>query len=215
MKRLSIALALVLGISTLGCQSGYQQFYQSYPYVNDAEFAAIVLTKSEYTNTQTTTSTLFLPTSSTRYHSGTAAANTIYFSGDTSSTTVGYIGTGSTRGTKAVPYTTHQRRYDQEAVYLAKWNGKFKFGVSLIDLTPESRTELQRNMGAFVELVIEDTPAFYANLLPGDVLIAIDNTAVRNVTHALELMRSINDSVPSSDLTVIRNGQEASIHVTF
>lgn len=73
--------------------------------------ATVVLTNSEYTNTQTTTSTLFLPDNKTTFHSGTANINTSYtniYGGNlgSSHSNLGYGGVSTTYGTKAVPYTS-------------------------------------------------------------------------------------------------------------
>jgi len=77
------------------------------------------------------------------------------------------------------------------------------------------RTELERNTGALIDIVIEDTPAFYSNVMAGDVLVAIDGQLVKNGQHAHELMRALPESQPSSNFLVIRKGEEKSIKVTF
>jgi len=68
--------------------------------------ATIVLINSQYTNTQTTTSTLFLPDNKTTYHSGSANAYSIYnnsYGGYGSvNTNATYSGTSTTYGTKAI-----------------------------------------------------------------------------------------------------------------
>lgn len=182
--------------------------------------ATIVLVNSQYTNTLTTTSTLFLPDNKTTYHSGTASANTTYnnnYGGylGNSNTNVTYNGTSTTYGTKAVPVTSHQRRYDQNAVYLVKSTKKPKFGVAFNDLSPDQRLVLERNTGVFISVVMEDSPAFYSNVLAGDVLIAVDGQRVINTKQAMQLMDSVNPEKSSSVLTVIRKGKEKAIHVQF
>lgn len=182
--------------------------------------ATIVLINSQYTNTQTRTSTLFLPDNKTTYHSGTANSNTTYqnsYSGHlgNSSTNTGYSGTSITYGIKAVPHTTYKRRYDQNAVYFIKSTKKLRFGVYVNDLSLDQRIDLERNTGAFINVVIEDSPAFYSNVMMGDVLIAIDGTSVKNANHALELMRNVSNAATSSDFTVIRNGVEKKINIQF
>ena len=147
--------------------------------------ATIILVNSKYTNTQTTTSTLFLPDNKTTYYSGTGTANTSYnsaYSGylGSSSTNAYYSGTSTTYGTKAIPITSHQQRYDQTAVYLVKSTKKLKYGISFKDLTPDQRRSFERNTGVLIYIVMEDTPAFYANVLPGDILIKIDGSLVKN-----------------------------------
>jgi serine protease Do len=181
--------------------------------------ATVVLISSKYTNTQTITSTLLLPDNKTTYHSGTANANTTYSSNGSnlgsSNTNVIYNGTSTTYGTKAVPITTNQRRYDQGAVYFVKSNKKYKFGAQFSDLTPEQRTLLERNTGAQVKVVIEDSPAFYSNVLAGDFLIAIDGQLIKNTEQGVQLMGSVPSEAKYSTLTIIRNGTKKNIKVQF
>lgn len=191
---------------------GYSSFNGGYEDIKNAAAqakrigATVVLTNSEYTNTQSSTSALLLPNNQTTYHSGSVYGSGAYG---------GYSGTSTTYGTTAVPYTTHQRRYDQVAVYLVKSTQKIRFGVSVNDLPPDMRAELERNTGALIDIVIEDTPAFYSNVMAGDVLVSIDGQLVKNGQHALELMRSVPESWPSSDFLVIRKGEEKSIRIMF
>lgn len=106
-------------------------------------------------------------------------------------------------------------RYDQVAFYFIKSTKKIRFGVYLNDLPPDMRAELERNTGALIDVVVEDTPAFYSNIMAGDVLISIDDQLVRNAEHASELMAAVPDSKLSSNFLVIRKGEEKSIKVTF
>lgn len=182
--------------------------------------ATIVLVKAEYTNTLTTNSTLFLPDNKTTYHSGTGSANTTYsspYSGylGSSNTNATYSGTSTTYGKKAVPITSHQQRYDQEAVFLVKSTKKLKFGMGTRDLTPELRMQIERNSGAEIMGTIEESPSFYANVLKGDILIDIDGVMVKNSKHAFELMTNVNPEASSSVLTIIRKGKEKKITVKF
>jgi hypothetical protein len=182
--------------------------------------ATLVLVSSQFTNTQTTTSTLFLPDNKTTYHSGTGSGTTSYNSAyggylGISNTNATYSGTSTTYGTKAVPITSHQRRYDQNAVYFVKTTKKFKFGFFINDLTPDQRAQFERNTGVLINVVIEDSPAFYSNVLAGDVIIAVDGHLVKNARHAMKLMADISPNQKSSKLTVIRNGTEKEIEVQF
>lgn len=168
--------------------------------------ATLVLTNSEYTNTQSSTSTLFIPNTQTTYHSGSV------YSGSSTGT---YNGTSTTYGSTAVPYTTHQRRFDQTAVYLAKLTKKLKFGVEVRDLSPEQRLAIERNTGALIDIVMENEPAFNSNIMAGDILVSIDGQKVINGSNAVQLMGSIPNGQPSSSLTIIRNGKERVITVEF
>ena len=179
--------------------------------------ATIVLVNSKYTNTQTSTATLFLPNNKTTYHAGTVNTNTTYNNGlyGSSNTNGTYNGTSTTYGTKAIPITTNQRRYDQSATYFVKSNKKYKFGVQFLNLTPDQRKLLERNTGVQVQVVIEDSPAFYSNVLAGDFLIALDGQLIKNTEHGVKLMGKVPDNIDSSILTVIRKGIKKEIKVQF
>ena len=191
---------------------GYSSFNGGYEEAKNAAAqakrigATVVLINSEYTNTQTNTSALFLPNNQTTYYSGN-----VYGGGNYG----GYSGTSTTYGSTAIPFTTNQMRYDQVAFYFIKSTKKMRFGVYLNDLPPDMRAELERNTGALIDVVVEDTPAFYSNIMAGDVLISIDDQLVRNAEHASELMAAVPDSKLSSNFLVIRKGEEKSIKVTF
>ena len=147
--------------------------------------ATIVLTNSEYTDTQTTNSAIIIPNTQTTYY------------GDT-----------------VVPFTTHQRRFDQNAVYLVRSTKKFRYGISIADLNTEKRAEIERNTGVLIDMVFEDTPAFYSNVIAGDILISVDGQNIINVEHAEDILKYSGNS-EYSILKVIRKGNEKEIKVEF
>ncbi|MEZ8197005.1 PDZ domain-containing protein [Vibrio cortegadensis] len=182
---------------------GYSSFNGGYEDISNAKAqakqvgATAVLVGAEYTNTQTNTQTLLLPSTQTTYLSGSIN------------------GTATTYGTKPVTYTSNQRRFDQTAYYFAKFTQKLQFGVSHSDLTPDMRKELQRNTGAIIEIVYEDTPAFYANIFMGDIVISVDSVNVKNGEHFAKLMAEVPANQPSSEFEILRNGKVHTITVTF
>lgn len=191
---------------------GYSSFNGKYEDTKNAAAqakklgATLVLVNSEYTNTQSSNSALLIPSNQTSFHTGSV------YSGGTYGT---YSGTTSSYGTSVVPFTMHQRRYDQTAYYLVKSTRKLRFGIALVDLTPNLRVEIERNTGALIDIVIEDTPAFYSNILAGDILISIDDNLVKNVKHAHELMVKIPEQQSVSTFVVMRNGRTKSIKINL
>ncbi|MEZ9366296.1 PDZ domain-containing protein [Vibrio sp. 10N.286.49.E11] len=191
---------------------GYSSFnggYQSTDYaIAQAKQvgATVVLVTSEYTDTQTVNTTLFLPDTQTSYTNGSV------YSTNARGT---YSATTTTHGTKAVPVSSTQHRYDQEAAYFVKSNFKYKFGFHYKDLTPEQRSNIGRNTGVLVGTVIEGTPVFYANLLAGDILVGVDGNMVRNQKHVDKLLQAVPTSQEKSTLTVLRNGKEIDLVVDF
>lgn len=89
------------------------------------------------------------------------------------------------------------------------------FGVSVADLTNEMRVKLERNTVALIDVVIEDTPAFYSNVLDGDILVAIDGTLIKNAQHALEIMKSYDISKGFAIWKIVRKGKEKEIEIKF
>lgn len=78
----------------------------------------------------------------------------------------------------------------------------------MLELTPEQRSALGRNSGVFLSVVYEETPAFDANVLVGDVLVAIDGQPVKNVDHAMQLLENIPQGTPTTTITVVRGDVE-------
>lgn len=89
-----------------------------------------------------------------------------------------------------------------------------KLGVSLRDLTLVERTDIERNKGAFIIDVFDDTPAFDSNIIPGDILIKISNFQVKDAAQALILIKAV-DTDEDLILTVFRKGNLKEITVKF
>lgn len=166
--------------------------------------AVLVLITSKFAETRTITTPLFVPNNQTTYSSGTVYGT---------SSSVNYSGTSTTYGTTVIPITTQQQRYEQTAVYFVKSTRKLKFGLFPVDLPPELRSKLERNTGALIDIVAEESPAFAANVLPGDVLIELNGAIVLNAKHASELMQSAQPINRKALLKVVRNGTERIIEV--
>ena len=191
---------------------GYSDFNGGYEDLSNVKAqakrlkAVAALVWWKYTDTQTATVPLYMPTSQTTYETGTITAGNTYGT---------YNGSSTTYGSTVVPVTTQQRRFDQSAVFFVKSTWKYRFGVQVADLTPDMRTSLGRNTGAVVDTVIEKTPAFYANILEGDVIVAVDENAVRDKEEATKAMLSVPPQAKSSVLTILRKGAEMKIEVKF
>jgi serine protease Do len=168
--------------------------------------ATLVLVKSEYTNTQTSTTALQLPNTQTNYHSGS-----VYGGGGVAN----YSGTTTTSGTTAIPITTHQRRYDQEAWFLVKASYIIPPKIDFYprDLSVEERIEIERNTGVVVATIYEDTPMFYANVLRGDIIIAVNGVQVKNSAQWGQLSDGITGK--STTLTILRKGVQKDLVVQF
>jgi S1-C subfamily serine protease len=67
---------------------------------------------------------------------------------------------------------------DYGAVYFVKQ--RFGLGVFIRDLNDSERQDLQTNRGVAIRLVVDDTPAYNADILVGDVITAIDTAPISN-----------------------------------
>jgi serine protease Do len=172
--------------------------------------APMVLVTSQFTGNRTVTTPLFLPNNQTTYYNGTTNGQINGYNANYNSNTTG---TATTYGTTVVPITSVQARYDQTAVYFARYVKKLKFGLSFVPLTPELRQKYERNTGALVDIVFENSPAFTANILPGDIVTEIDGKAVENNLQAMALMSDTQPINGLSTIKILRNGSEKTINV--
>jgi S1-C subfamily serine protease len=74
------------------------------------------------------------------------------------------------------------------------------------DLPDSLRVSLKRNAGVIIKIVLDDSPAFYANILPGDVLVSIDNQSINSMRDFPSVIRPYVGKRVA--FTIIRDGQE-------
>lgn len=178
--------------------------------------ASMALVSTKYTGTRTITTPLFLPNNQTTIYNGSSNgyingnAGGSNYNGNYSGTSTG---TATTYGTTVVPITTQQDRHDQTAVFFVKSLKKYRVGIQMNELTPEFRSKYERNTGVIISNVMEDSPAFVANVLPGDVLTAIGGSTVINPRGAIEQMKLCAPSGGDCILDIIRNGTAKSISI--
>ncbi len=133
----------------------------------------VLVLNPQYTGSVTSSIPLTTPTSTTSYTTGSATAygpgGTVNAYGNSTTTTYG-------SKTTYIPMTVH--RSDYGAVYFVKQ--RFNLGAFVRDLNDAERQELQTNQGVVVLTIVDDTPAFRADILPGDVILAIDGVRVPN-----------------------------------
>jgi len=163
--------------------------------------SVVALYTWKYTNTQTNSGVLLMP--QTNYHSGSVYGANSYAT---------YSGTSM--GTSAIPYSNTQRRFDQEAVYFIRSLHKLKFGFALLDIDRNQKIALGKS-GVIVEIIFEDTPAHYSNLLEGDVITKLNQIEIQNVEHINKLLMNYDISNGVANLSVIRNGEERIINILF
>jgi S1-C subfamily serine protease len=67
-------------------------------------------------------------------------------------------------------------RFDYGALYFVKRH--YVFGVNFRDPSDDERRTLQSNKGVYVLTVVDGSPAFKADILSGDMIVAIDGVPV-------------------------------------
>ena len=106
-------------------------------------------------------------------------------------------------------------KYQQNAVFLIKRTKKQKFGLQITDLTPKLRREIGRNTGVLVNIVFDGSPAFYANIMKGDIILKMDGVDARGGKELNRLMTQLDPSIKSLVFTILRNGKELDIVIKF
>jgi S1-C subfamily serine protease len=99
-------------------------------------------------------------------------------------------------------------------IYGEKQN-KSRFGLHFTDLTTDQRKQYGRKTGIVVCIVVEETSAFDANIVPGDLIISIGGKSTRGKDHAVQLLCAIPQSVDNVIFEVIRNNIEKNIEVSL
>ena len=141
----------------------------------------VVILNPQHTGSESSVVPISTPTTTTTYSTGSATA---YGSGG--SVTAYGNGTSTTYGTTTnyIPVTIHRANYG--AGYFIKQ--KFIIGAQFRDLNDKERKELQTNKGAAIHLVVDESPAFKADLLPGDIATSLDGIPILNTSQLSKLI---------------------------
>ena len=156
--------------------------------------AEVVIHTSEYSHTEQGVRPVFsyVPGqtyTTTRY--GTANAD-VYGSGGYASGSGSYSGsaTTTTPGTSHTDYVPYQNRVYEHGVTFWRRIKPGLFGVRPGPIPEPMRSTLQRNTGAFVESVVQDSPAFKANIMRGDVIIQLADKPIATAQELVDLLPS-------------------------
>jgi serine protease Do len=84
-------------------------------------------------------------------------------------------------------------------------------GVRTVDLPKELRAELKQNTGALVKTVIDDSPAFVSNIVPGDIMIKVGGTDIISAKEVPPVVHKYAGL--KCDIVVLRDGKQVSIPV--
>jgi C-terminal processing protease CtpA/Prc len=166
--------------------------------------AQVVLISSHYTHTVTGAMPLVLPNTSTSYTTGTATAygagGTVNAYGNSTTTTYG-------TQTTMMPYSV--ARSDFGAVFFVKIHTRV--GIILAPIDDATRKRLGTNSGLLVRLIVDGSPAFNADIFPGDILMAVGTDNVQSPEQYQELLNKYEGQTVTFHLD--RDGQ--AIEKTF
>jgi hypothetical protein len=139
--------------------------------------------------------TLPSSTTSTTYGSVSAVGSGGFANGT-------YSGTTTTSGTKTTYIPITINRFQKTAVY---WAEVPKKGVGILtrELTPEEFTRLETRRAWVVRSVRDKSPAYYADILPGDIIAQVNGLPVDADTWWAEIKTG-----KPLQLKVMRNWQE-------
>jgi hypothetical protein len=143
--------------------------------------AHIVLIASRYTHTIAGAIPLFIPRTTTAHSTGSATAYSrgVVANAYGSATTTIY-------STQALMMPYSEAHFDVAALFFAKTQPRV--GIYSGPLDDETRKRLQTNFGVRVVEVMEESPAFEADILPGDVVLGAHGEQIQSSEHFLKLL---------------------------
>jgi len=161
----------------------------------------VVILGSEYAGSVTTSVPITTPTTTTSYTNGMATAygtggSAVAFGNSTTTT----YGTNTTY----VPMTVN--RYQYGALYLVKWRSHL--GIRERDLSDQERQALQTNRGVYVVSVVDGSPAYANDILPGDIITAVDGSRIDGYANLNEQLSARGGQ--TVELAIIRQGKTIS-----
>jgi len=161
----------------------------------------VALLNPEFSESVTRVVPVTTPTTQTTTSPGQATAY-----GNNGSVTAYGTGTSTTQGstTTYVPRTTN--RYEYGAIYFVK--GKFNFGAYTRPLNDSERRRLETYSGLVILLVVDDTPAFKSDILPGDILLTGNGIPISNEDVFSQIKAS--SAGKTLDLLIDRDGRKIS-----
>jgi hypothetical protein len=134
-------------------------------------------------------------------------------SGDATGLSVSRISGPGTYNTNWFRYSYSRYRYT--ALFFKRLDtSQMRLGALLVSVQPEQREVLKTNAGCMAMVVYEGTPAFAADIMDGDILLAIDGAPLLGPDHVQEIIAQ-KDAGAAIRVDVRRNGQTSQKTVTL
>ena len=171
----------VIGTSNFSARSGSQNLQNLKNHAKTVG-AQTVLVNRSHGGSSTVTLPFTTPTTTTSQSRSNYNINNNYggyssVNGNTTTTTYG-------SQTQYVPIEISFTQYS--AVYLAKF--KSRTGIYPFELDNKDNAYIEQNTGIKVGVVINESPAYYANILPNDIITRINGTDIAGVKGFIEFM---------------------------
>lgn len=115
------------------------------------------------------------------------------------------------RDTVAVPYMRAYDNFNQWAVYLVKSTRVPKLGLVMRNLGQGERSQFGRNTGAYIDVVLTNSPAFMADIVPGDVVVAVNEVKVTDSGHAQMMIGDLERTGEVIVLSILKGGEQRDI----
>lgn len=158
--------------------------------------ATVIMVTSKYAETVS----ISIPTMTFRPQTSTSSV-----SGDVNAVVA------TTKETSEAGYITY--RIDRDDYLVTFW-AKAKppvFGAFFTELSLAMQLELNLNKGLLIKAVVDHSPAYEANVIPGDIVIQLNNVNVESVAQFQNLI--YQNAGRTVGLRIIRKGEEKNIEV--
>lgn len=167
--------------------------------------AEIVLFSSSYKDTRSGAVPIMMPR-----NTSTTVNGNVYGSGGWG----GFGGTVNTYGTAPVVMPISVDRYSQEAIYFSKLKPeKIGLGLRFSPLPPDQAKALGTNRAILVDVVIRNSPAFYSDIFPGDIILKVGGREVFSSELMSQIKRDFaGQTVP---IEIMRDGQPRTLQITI
>jgi len=166
----------------------------------------VVILAPEYKGTVTASVPLTIPNTTTSHTNGSATAygpnGPVTAFGDSTTTTYG-------TSTTYMPITVQRSAY--AAGYFVK--GRYHFGANFRDLTDIERQQFQTNRGAYVTYIVDNSPAYDSDILPGDVIVGVNGQVPSGRAGLMDLINTNRGR--TVEVSIVRAGNTLSKRVSI
>lgn len=164
----------------------------------------VLIFDSKYVDSVSSVVPITRPTITTSYSSGSATAY-----GNSGSVISYGRGTTTTYGTTTNYQSLTIHRHEYGAIYFVKL--KYLLGANFRNLEDFERRKIQTNKGVVIEMIVDGSPAFNADLLPGDIVTAIDSIRISDAEEFEDLLNFRRGK--NINLSLLRNEKSVELSV--